>query len=169
MFPTTDQLLPDVSFIISAILRDVPVEYDRNSVTSEEMDIGPYSSNMGGDNGSFCSDHDRSNDDTKEEFEDTLCRLAVSCIQNLFQEFTDISAPSLCRVELMEYRDACLSWITLLRDTPQPIGILSPPITTTSMSATFVVTETIPVDVHGSIDRYFGPERDEEDFVEFLE
>ncbi|KAL4097634.1 hypothetical protein QTP88_022377 [Uroleucon formosanum] len=93
----------------------------------------------------------------------------IQAIWEETMEFTDISAPSLCRVELMEYRGACLSWITLLRDTPQPIGILSPPITTTSMSATFVVTETIPVDVHGSIDRYFGPERDEEDLVEFLE
>jgi len=55
------------------------------------------------------------------------------------------------------------------QSTHQPTGILSAHSTTTYTSATCAGTSQTPVDVVGSLDRHFGPEKDEPDFVEFLE
>lgn len=97
--------------------------------------------------------------------------LRVTCIQSLYRGHFDTSAPSLCRVELIEtieYRTACVNWTSLLTNTLQPIGTLSPATMTKCTSDISAVTGHTPAVVPGSLDRFFEQERDEGDFVEFL-
>ena len=51
-----------------------------------------------------------------------------------------MSAESLCRVELGEFKTVCENWTNLLSVTPQHISTSSPNTTITYTSATFVGT-----------------------------
>jgi len=99
----------------------------------------------------------------------SYANLRLQCLENLTTAFTAIFPPSLCLVELMEFRGVCQSWNTLLVNTPLRTGISLPATTTTSIYPTSVPTSPAPVVAHGCIEDFFISKTDSADFVGFLE
>ncbi|XP_060858481.1 uncharacterized protein LOC132935861 [Metopolophium dirhodum] len=70
----------------------------------------------------------------------SLTSLDVNWLQNLSLQSTDISAVSLCRVELAEFQSVCENWTRLLSDTLPITSISLPNMETTSTSVKSAAT-----------------------------
>ncbi|CAI6374775.1 unnamed protein product [Macrosiphum euphorbiae] len=99
----------------------------------------------------------------------SLPHLDVNWLQNLSLESIGMSAESLCRVELGEFKTVCENWTNLLSVTPQHISTSSPNTTITYTSATCVGTREDLAGAPSSFEEHFGASTEDVDFVGFLE
>jgi len=164
---------------------------DRDSDASEEMDDVFDSTDLGFDDDDTEFPDDPTIPNNEEIFEDTINELGRLLYSNLYFIpvtgihryikilfyfihlliifFIDISAMSLCQVELAEFKNVCESWTNLLKDTHPNISISLPNTGTTSTSVTFAATQEGLVGAPSSFEAHFGVATADVDFVALLE